>query len=136
MFLIKIRLVNMSKSSRRNCISEAVVWKCSVEKVFLEISQNSQENTCAMVSFFTEHLRWLLLSFFARTVEQYQVFCKKGVLKNFTKFTEKHLRQSFLFNEVTYNFMKKKTLAHVFSCEFYEIFKNTFFLKNTFGGCF
>ena len=25
---------------------------CSVEKVFLEISQNSQENTCAKVSFF------------------------------------------------------------------------------------
>ena len=30
---------------------EAVVWRCSVEKVFLEISQNSQENTCARVSF-------------------------------------------------------------------------------------
>ena len=75
---------------------EAVVWRCSVEKVFLEISQNSQENTCARVSFFnkvaglrpatllkkrlwhrcfpvnfakfltsffTEHLRWLLLNF-------------------------------------------------------------------------
>ena len=31
---------------------EAVVQKCSVEKVFLQISQNSQENTCARVSFF------------------------------------------------------------------------------------
>ena len=30
---------------------EAVVRRCSVEKVFLEISQNSQENTCARVSF-------------------------------------------------------------------------------------
>ena len=29
---------------------EAVVWRCSVKKVFLEISQNSQENTCARVS--------------------------------------------------------------------------------------
>ena len=27
--------------------------KCSVKKVFLEISQNSQENTCMGVSFFT-----------------------------------------------------------------------------------
>ena len=27
--------------------SEAVVQRCSVKKVFLEISQNSQENTCA-----------------------------------------------------------------------------------------
>ena len=30
---------------------EAVVQRCSVKKVFLEISQNSQENTCARVSF-------------------------------------------------------------------------------------
>ena len=28
---------------------------------------------------------------------------------------------------------KKETLAQVFSCEFYEIFKNTFFYS---GGCF
>ena len=30
---------------------EAVVQRFSVKKVFLEISQNSQENTCARVSF-------------------------------------------------------------------------------------
>ena len=30
---------------------EAVAKRCSVQKVFLEISQNSQENTCARVSF-------------------------------------------------------------------------------------
>ena len=31
--------------------AEAVVRRCSVGKVFLEISENSQENTCARVSF-------------------------------------------------------------------------------------
>ena len=31
--------------------AEAVFRKCSVKKVFLEISQNSQENTCTKVSF-------------------------------------------------------------------------------------
>ena len=30
---------------------EAVARRCSVKKVFLEISKNSQENTCARVSF-------------------------------------------------------------------------------------
>ena len=30
---------------------EAVIQRCSVKTVFLEISQNSQENTCARVSF-------------------------------------------------------------------------------------
>ena len=32
-------------------VSEAVVRRCSVKKVFLEILINSQENTCARVSF-------------------------------------------------------------------------------------
>ena len=32
--------------------TEAVVQRCSVKKVFLEISQNSQKNICARVSFF------------------------------------------------------------------------------------
>ena len=31
--------------------TEAVAWRCSVKKVFLEIPQNSQGNTCARVSF-------------------------------------------------------------------------------------
>ena len=55
-----------------NCfriIVEAGVQKCSVKKVFLQIWQNSQENTCARVSFLiklqppfhTEHLWRLLL---------------------------------------------------------------------------
>ena len=57
-----------------------------------------------------------------------KVFCKKGVLKNFTKFTGKHLCQSLFFNKVAgpCNFIKKETLAQVFSCEFCEISKNTF----------
>ena len=32
-------------------ILEAAVQRCSVKKVFLEVSQNSQENICARVSF-------------------------------------------------------------------------------------
>ena len=31
--------------------TEAVAQRCSVKKLFLEISQNSQENTCARFSF-------------------------------------------------------------------------------------
>ena len=54
---------------------------------------------------------------------------KKGILRNFAKFTGKHLCQSLFFNKVagTCNFIKKETLAQVFSCEFCEISKNTFF---------
>ena len=56
---------------------------------------------------------------------------KKGVLKNFTKFTAKHLCQSLFFNKVAglCNFINKETLAQFFSCEFCEISKNTLFYR-------
>ena len=83
------------------------------------------------------------------------VFCKKSVLRNFAKFTGKHLCQNLFFNEVAClgvssimfsttllkrdsqacSFMKKETLAQMISCEFFEIFR-TLFLKNTSGSCF
>ena len=56
-------------------------------------------------------------------------FCKKSVLRNFTKFTEKHVCQSLFFNEVavlSLQIFEKKTLAHAFSSEFCDISKNTF----------
>ena len=67
------------------------------------------------------------------------VLCKKGVLRIFVKFTGKNLRQSLFFNKVAgqkidsgaaYNFIKKETLAQVFSFEFYEISNNTFFIEH------
>ena len=62
-----------------------------------------------------------------------EVFSKKGVLRNFTKFTGKHLRQSHLCHLC--NFIKKETLAQVFSCEFCEFLRAPF-LQSTSGGCF
>ena len=48
--------MNIHRSSKKSCFeklekSEAVAQTCSVKKVFLEILQNWQENTCATVSF-------------------------------------------------------------------------------------
>ena len=37
---------------------EAAARKCFVTKVFLKISQNSQENTCANVSFLMKLQAW------------------------------------------------------------------------------
>ena len=69
---------------------------------------------------------------------------KKALLKDFAVFTGKHL---YLFNKDTLqrvdaatcrvesrslacNFIKKETLAQVFSCEFCEISKNNFFIEH------
>ena len=67
-------------------------------------------------SFFIEHLRWLLLDLFlACGSSLLEVFCRKGVLRNFAKFTEKHKKE------------KKERQAQVFSCDF---------LQNTSSGWF
>ena len=68
-----------------------------------------------------------------------EVFFKKGVLRNFTKFTGKHLCQSLFFKSCrtracnfiqketqACNFIQKETLAQVFCGEFCEISKDTF----------
>ena len=59
---------------------------------------------------------------------------KKGVLKNFAKFTGKHLYQSLFFNKSAVlrpATLLKKRLAQVFSCEFCEIFKSTLFCRTS-----
>ena len=53
-----------------------------------------------------------------------EVFCKKGVLRNFAKFAGKHLYQRLFSNKVASlacKFVKKEPLAQVFSCQFCEI---------------
>ena len=50
------------------------------------------------------------------------MFYKKNVLRNFAKSTGKHLCQSLSFNKVAG--------LPVFSCEFCEISKNTFFTEH------
>ena len=72
---------------------EAGAQRCSVKKVFLEISHNSRENTCVRVSF--------LIKLQALSLKQPpEGFCKKDVPRNFAKFTGKHLCQSLFFNKV------------------------------------
>ena len=44
--------LSVPKPNCRRSLTETVVQRCSVQKVFLEISQNSQENICARVSLF------------------------------------------------------------------------------------
>ena len=54
-----------------------------------------------------------------------EVFCKKGVLRNFAKFTKTPVPES-LYNKVACNFIKKETLVQLFSCEFCKIPNSTF----------
>ena len=67
------------------------------------------------------------------------VFCKKGVLKNFTEFTGKHLCQSPFFSKVAglrpATLSKKRLWHRCFPVNFAKFLRNLF-LPNTFGDCF
>ena len=61
---------------------------------------------------------------------------RKGVLRNFTKFTGKHLRQSLFFNKTTgvrsATLLKKRLWHRCFLVNLTKFFR-TSFLQNTFG---
>ena len=84
--------------------AEAVVQRCSVEKMFLEISQKSLENTCARVSFSVKlqasGLKFLRTSFLQNTSGG--CFCKRFI--NFIDEappTEKKTKRQFRLGKIT-----------------------------------
>ena len=139
--------------------------------MFLKISQDSQESTCAgpCRPLFTEHLRWRLLDFScskyffqlnlvfiadSRTrfcsellwkhdlnlrlkKQPLELFSKKGVLRNFANFTEKHLPGSpFLIElqEVS-SFIQKRLRYRFYKCTEFTKFLRTPNFKSV-NGCF
>ena len=76
-----------------------------------------------MQNFFTSIL---IVASSKRRSSSSEVFYKIGVLKSFTKFTEKYLCRS-LFLEAC-NFIKTKNLTQIFFVCFCKIFKNIYFV--------
>ena len=71
---------------------------------------------------------FLIITVLLRSIHP-EVFYEKSALRNFEKFTGKHLCQSLFFNKVAGLrpvSLLKKTLAQAFFCEFCKIFKDTF----------
>ena len=87
----KMRLIMVNTSFVFS--SEAVVRKCSVKKVFLEISQNSQKITCATVSFLVKLQAWGLQFYLLKKKPWHRCFSM-----NFAKF----LRAPPVVASVTY----------------------------------
>ena len=63
-----------------------------------------------------------------------EVFCKKGVLRNFVKFTEKHLRQSLFFNKVAglrpATLLKKRLWHRCFPVSFVKFLRTPFLAEH------
>ena len=62
------------------------------------------------------------------------VFCKKSVLRNFTKFTGKHLCQSLFFNKVAglrpATLLKKRLWHRCFAANFVKFLRTPFFTEH------
>ena len=106
-----------------------------------ERQQNRKKKMGQVLTFYQKMNFWRLMNLhlnfhlWIRIIKSSHQWCsvKKGVHRNFAKFTGKHLCQSLLFNKVaggSCNFIKKETLTQVFSCEFCENSKNTFFTEH------
>ena len=75
-----------------------VYWKC----MKLDISLTCKKSPCFLpvkTKETNKETKQKTLSFIRSSLPE--VFCKKGVLRNLTKFTRKHLFQSLFFNKVT-----------------------------------
>ena len=63
-----------------------------------------------------------------------ELFCKKGVLKDFTKFTGKHLCQSLFFNKVAglrpATLFKKRLWHRCFPVNFAKFLRTPFFKEH------
>ena len=86
------------------------------------------------IRFFNPSTKWICTMNCTSIQKQpSEMFCKKEVLENFTKFIGKHLRQSLFFNKVASvrltTLLEKRLCTALVSCEFCEHFKNTFFQR-------
>ena len=72
--------------------------------------------------------------FYTHTSSRPEVFCKKGVLENFTKFTGKHLCQSLFFNKVVglspATLLKKELWHGCFPVNFAKFSRTLFFIEH------
>ena len=97
-----------------------------------KVNNRNTRTSCEICSKLTINIEWGKVKGVLKSLSMEKVFLK-GVLKNFSKFTVKHLCQSLFFCKVAgqaCNFIKKETLVQLFSCKFCEIFKNTFFTEH------
>ena len=105
--------------------------KCGNITLLEDLLEDVETDSC-VIRYFQRlcYSRFVLPNWRSRPPE---VFCEKGVLKHFTKFTGKQLCQSLFlikFQVQICNFIKNETLTQLFFYEFCEIFKNSFFMEH------
>ena len=93
--------------------------------------------TYVLIETFDEHplidCLWNGIGSFSSRGSLPKVFCKRCVLRNLTKFTGKHLRQSLFFNKVAglrpATLLKKRFWHRCFPVNFVKFLRTTFFRR-------
>ena len=103
-------------------------------RIWLHLLKKSLMENFIFVQYLSNYLSKYFrerISFIFHKKQSSRGVLRKDVLKNFAKFSGKHLCQSLLFNKVAGLRLqiKKETLAQVLSCKFWYIFKDTFFYR-------
>ena len=118
----------MSSSSSKRNVSLATInnWKKDFLWLIIELESNLLSGLFCKVCLKYEGKLKVFGGydgeFVSHNSSHSELFCQEGVLKNFAKFTGKHLCQR--------PFFQKEFLAQMFSCEFCKISENTFFTEH------
>ena len=113
-------LIKIYSRIAADLIHTAKEMKFSVKNFFSISEKNCEKRKPRVCSHLLK--KSLTENFIVTRSSHPEVFCKKGVPRNFAKLTGKHLCQGLFFDK-TCNFTKKETMAQVFSC---KISKNNF----------
>ena len=107
------------------CASLAIYKSCVSTANFQQVNADWVE------SYLGPHQTFLIESY---EVVVQKVFCKQGVLRNFAKFTGKHLCYSLFCNKVAgprvATLLKKETLAQCFPVNFAKFLRTTFYIEH------
>ena len=121
-YILYLVLNFLSLTWNMYCASLAIYKSCVSTANFQQVNADWVE------SYLGPHQTFMIERY--KAVVQ-KVFCKKGVLRNFAKFTGKHLCYSLFFNKVAglrvATLLKKETLAQCFPVKF---LRTTFYIEH------
>ena len=120
-------LMSFNSESYKNYVDKSI--NCKYDSI--DVTLNKEQKKTTYIGFFKKIILLINIYIDVQILKHFQkqspeVFYKKGVLENFTKFTVKHLRPATL--------LKKRLWHRCFPMNFVKFFR-TPFLQNTSGGC-
>ena len=128
-FVLRYQLdITVTIFSKKVIFPEIMTSLITLSRLFFKNSCNMAQRERKIFFYFK-----VVLSFIVNRSSHRRCSIKKAVLKNFVTFTGSHLCWSLLLIKLqawSSATLLKETPKQVFSCEYYEMFKNSFFIEH------